>query len=72
MNATQNNDVLYTSKKVNLSGFQTSDVKKVPASITTITSERIADQHSKTLTDVIKNDSSLGDGYAAMATIQIL
>lgn len=41
-------------RKVNLSGFQTSDVKKVPASITTITSERIADQHSKTLTDVIK------------------
>lgn len=66
VNATQNNDALYTSKKVNLSGFQTSDVKKVPASITTITSERIADQHAKTLTDVIKNDSSLGDGYAAI------
>ncbi|MFL4393371.1 TonB-dependent siderophore receptor [Acinetobacter pittii] len=66
VNATQNNDALYTSKKVNLSGFQTSDVKKAPASITTITSERIADQHAKTLTDVIKNDSSLGDGYAAI------
>lgn len=66
VNATQNNDALYTSKKVNLSGFQTGDVKKVPASITTITSERIADQHAKTLTDVIKNDSSLGDGYAAI------
>lgn len=66
VNATQNHDALYTSKKVNLSGFQTGDVKKVPASITTITSERIADQHAKTLTDVIKNDSSLGDGYAAI------
>ncbi|OCZ70529.1 TonB-dependent siderophore receptor [Acinetobacter pittii] len=66
VNATQNNDALYTSKKVSLSGFQTGDVKKVPASITTITSERIADQHAKTLTDVIKNDSSLGDGYAAI------
>lgn len=66
VNATQNNDALYTSKKVNLSGFQTGDVKKVPASITTITSERIADQHAKTLTDVVKNDSSLGDGYAAI------
>lgn len=66
VNATQNNETLYTSKKVNLSGFQTGDVKKVPASITTITSERIADQHAKTLTDVIKNDSSLGDGYAAI------
>lgn len=66
VNATQNNDALYTSKKVNLSGFQTDDIKKVPASITTITSERIADQHAKTLTDVIKNDSSLGDGYAAI------
>ncbi|EXE79830.1 tonB-dependent siderophore receptor family protein [Acinetobacter sp. 1566109] len=66
VNATQNNDALYSSKKVTLSGFQTDDVKKVPASITTITSERIADQHAKTLTDVIKNDSSLGDGYAAI------
>ncbi|MDH2477458.1 TonB-dependent siderophore receptor [Acinetobacter baumannii] len=66
VNATQNSDALYTSKKVSLSGFQTGDVKKVPASITTITSERIADQHAKTLTDVIKNDSSLGDGYAAI------
>lgn len=66
VNATQNNDALYTSKKVILSGFQTDDLKKVPASITTITSERIADQHAKTLTDVIKNDSSLGDGYAAI------
>ncbi|MBJ9419864.1 TonB-dependent siderophore receptor [Acinetobacter calcoaceticus] len=66
VNATQNSNALYTSKKVNLSGFQTGDVKKVPASITTITSERIADQHAKTLTDVIKNDSSLGDGYAAI------
>ncbi|MEX7477940.1 TonB-dependent siderophore receptor, partial [Acinetobacter baumannii] len=63
VNATQNNDALYTSKKVSLPGFQTGDVKKVPASITTITSERISDQHAKTLTDVIKNDSSLGDGY---------
>ncbi|MDC4507011.1 TonB-dependent siderophore receptor [Acinetobacter baumannii] len=66
VNATQNSDALYTSKKVSLSGFQTGDIKKVPASITTITSERIADQHAKTLTDVIKNDSSLGDGYAAI------
>lgn len=66
VNATQNIDALYTSRKVNLSGFQTGEVKKVPASITTITSERIADQHAKTVTDVIKNDSSLGDGYAAI------
>ncbi len=66
VNATQNTDDLYSSKKVNLSGFQTGDIKKIPASITTITSERMADQHAKTLTDVVKNDSSLGDGYAAI------
>lgn len=66
VNATQNTNDLYSSKKVDLSGFQTGDIKKIPASITTITSERIADQHAKTLTDVVKNDSSLGDGYAAI------
>jgi iron complex outermembrane receptor protein len=66
VNATQNTNDLYSSKKVDLSGFQTGDIKKIPASITTITSERMADQHAKTLTDVVKNDSSLGDGYAAI------
>lgn len=66
VNATQNNDALYNSKKVDLSGFQSTDIKKIPASISTITAERIADQHAKTLTDVIKNDPSLGDGYAAI------
>ncbi|MFW2125317.1 TonB-dependent receptor plug domain-containing protein, partial [Acinetobacter ursingii] len=39
-------------------------VAKIPASVSTITAERIADQHAKTLADVVKNDASVGDGYA--------
>ena len=56
----------YLAKNIDLAGFQSADLKKIPASITAITAERIADQHAKTLTDVIKNDASLGDGYAAI------
>ncbi|MFT4021421.1 MAG: TonB-dependent receptor plug domain-containing protein, partial [Acinetobacter sp.] len=54
----------YSSKKANLSGYGTSDIKKIPASLSVVTSERIADQQAKLLTDVVKNDASVGDGYA--------
>ncbi|MHA3053198.1 TonB-dependent siderophore receptor [Acinetobacter sp. ANC 4640] len=56
----------YYQPKVNLSGFVQQNIVNIPASISTVTAERIADQHAKTLTDVVKNDASVGDGYAAI------
>lgn len=55
---------VYFQPKVNLSGFTQQNLAEIPASIHTITAERIADQHAKTVTDVVKNDASVGDGYA--------
>ena len=55
---------VYFQPKVNLSGFTQQNIAEIPASIHTVTAERIADQHAKTVTDVVKNDASVGDGYA--------
>ena len=54
----------YYQPKVNLTGFNQHHLAEIPASISIITAERIADQHAKTLTDVVKNDAAVGDGYA--------
>ncbi|KAA8733934.1 TonB-dependent siderophore receptor [Acinetobacter qingfengensis] len=62
----ENTQVNYGSKQVAVAGFGTQDLRKVPAAISTITSDLIADQHAKVLTEVIKNDASVGDGYAAI------
>lgn len=57
-------ETAYYQPKVNLSGFTQQNLAEIPASISTVTAERIADQHAKTLTDVVKNDAAVGDGYA--------
>ncbi|NNP75681.1 TonB-dependent receptor [Acinetobacter sp. Ac_3412] len=54
----------YYQPTVNLSGFTQQQLAEIPASISTVTAARIADQHAKTLTDIIKNDAAAGDGYA--------
>lgn len=54
----------YVAKIVDLTGFGTQQLAQIPASVSVITAERIADQHAKLLTDVVKNDASMGDGYA--------
>lgn len=36
----------------------------IPLSITSISENILLDQHAKVLTDVVKNDASVGDGYA--------
>ncbi|MBP8005681.1 MAG: TonB-dependent siderophore receptor [Acinetobacter sp.] len=62
--AAQVEQPLYHQPKVNLSGFTQQNLIEIPASINTVTAERIADQHAKTLSDVVKNDPAVGDGYA--------
>ena len=54
----------YTQPKVNLSGFTQQNLAEIPASIHSVTAAQIADQHAKTLTDVVKNDAAVGEGYA--------
>lgn len=66
----QTAETAYYQPKVNLSGFTQQDLAEIPASISTVTAERIADQHAKTLTDVVKNDAAVGDGYAPIGYYQ--
>ncbi|MFU9046461.1 TonB-dependent siderophore receptor [Acinetobacter tibetensis] len=54
----------YYQPQVNLTGFTQQTQAEIPASLMTITAQLIADQHAKTLTDVVKNDAAVGDGYA--------
>lgn len=56
----------YSSAKVNVEGFATDSLQKIPASVSVITADLIAEQHARVLSDVIKNDASIGDGYAAI------
>ena len=60
----------YYQPKVNLSGFTQQTIAEIPASISSVTAERIADQHAKTLADVVKNDAAVGDGYAPIGYYQ--
>jgi iron complex outermembrane receptor protein len=60
----------YGSRSVNLTGFGSLDLAKVPASIATISADLIADRQIKVLSEVAKNDASLGDGYAAIGYYQ--
>ncbi|MCU4579851.1 TonB-dependent siderophore receptor [Acinetobacter gyllenbergii] len=57
-------ELAYAQSKVNLSGFTQQNLAEIPASIYTVTAAQIADQHAKTLTDVVKNDAAVGEGYA--------
>ncbi|MEB3766425.1 TonB-dependent siderophore receptor [Acinetobacter sp. MD2] len=57
-------DSRYAAQNVAIQGFGTQSLKEIPASVSVVTSERMADQHAKLLTDVVKNDAAVGDAYA--------
>ncbi|MDO5541689.1 MAG: TonB-dependent siderophore receptor [Acinetobacter sp.] len=63
---TANETTPYLSSTVKTEGLGTDRLQKAPASISVITADVIADQHARVLSDVIKNDASVGDGYAAI------
>lgn len=63
---TADQSIPYTSTKVNIEGFGTENVQKIPASVSILTADLIAEQHARVLSDVVKNDAAIGDGYAAI------
>ena len=63
---TADQSIPYTSTKVNIGGFGTKKKKKIPASVSILTADLIAEQHARVLSDVVKNDAAIGDGYAAI------
>ncbi|WP_237411072.1 TonB-dependent siderophore receptor [Acinetobacter nectaris] len=56
----------YRASSTDITGYDGQKISQIPASISSITSAVLADQHAKLLTDVVKNDASVGDGYAAI------
>lgn len=63
---TADQSIPYTSTKVNIEGFATDSLQKIPASVSIVTADLIAEQHARVLSDVVKNDAAIGDGYAAI------
>ncbi|WP_237415121.1 TonB-dependent siderophore receptor [Acinetobacter nectaris] len=56
----------YRASSTDITGYDGQKISKIPASISSITNAVLTDQHAKILTDVVKNDASVGDGYAAI------
>ena len=52
--------------QINMSGFATNELSKIPASISVVRADTLEQQHARVLSDVIKNDASMGDSYAAV------
>ena len=54
----------YQAKKAAVAGFDNAPLLDTPASVAVITEARLKDQQARLLSEVLKNDASVGDSYA--------
>ena len=54
----------YQAKKAAVAGFDNAPLLDTPASVAVITEARLKDQQASLLSEVLKNDASVGDSYA--------
>ncbi|MCY0389668.1 TonB-dependent siderophore receptor [Robbsia sp. Bb-Pol-6] len=54
----------YRARQASVAGFDEAPLLDTPASVTVVTQEQIADQHAKRLSDIVRNDASVGNAYA--------
>ena len=54
----------YQAKKAAVAGFDNAPLLDTPASVAVITEARLKDQQARLLSEVLKNDASVGDNYA--------
>ncbi len=54
----------YQARKAAVAGFDTAPLLDIPASVAVITEARLKDQQARLLSEVLKNDASVGDSYA--------
>ena len=54
----------YQAKNAAVAGFDNSPLLDTPASVAVITEARLKDQQARLLSEVLKNDASVGDSYA--------
>ncbi|GLK90369.1 TonB-dependent siderophore receptor [Pseudomonas turukhanskensis] len=57
-------DTAYEAKKASVGGFDNAPLLDTPASVAVITDARLKDQQARLLSEVLKNDASVGDAYA--------
>ncbi|MCJ8207163.1 TonB-dependent siderophore receptor [Pseudomonas sp. RGM2987] len=54
----------YQAKKAAVAGFDNAPLLDTPASVAVMTEARLKDQQARLLSEVLKNDASVGDSYA--------
>lgn len=54
----------YQADQATVAGFESAPLLDTPAAITVFTDALIADQQARLLSDVLKNDASVGESYA--------
>ncbi|MGI4983128.1 MAG: TonB-dependent receptor plug domain-containing protein, partial [Janthinobacterium lividum] len=54
----------YRARQASVAGFDEAPLLDTPASVTVVTQEQLADQHAKRLSDIVRNDASVGNAYA--------
>ncbi|MBX8513165.1 TonB-dependent siderophore receptor [Pseudomonas cichorii] len=57
-------DTGYQASKASVGGFDQAPLLDTPASIAVITEQRLKDQQARLLSEVLRNDASVGDSYA--------
>jgi len=55
---------VYQADSASVGGFDEKPLLDTPASISVFTAQRLKDQQAKLLSDVLRNDASVGDSYA--------
>lgn len=56
-------DTGYRARTARVAGFDDVPLRDIPASVSVITRERLDDQQARLLSDVVRNDASVGDNY---------
>src|SRR5690606_16601801 len=54
----------YRARTARVAGFDDAPPRDIPAAVSRVTRERLDDQQARLLSDVIKNDASVGENYA--------
>ena len=64
LRVTGEQDSIYQVSGASVGGFGEAPLRDTPASISVFTAQRLEDQHARLLSEVLRNDASVGDSYA--------
>jgi iron complex outermembrane receptor protein len=64
LRVTGEQESVYQAGSASVGGFSEAPLRDTPASISVFSAERLQNQQAKLLSDVLRNDASVGDSYA--------